>query len=124
MVDFRYYNKEFRILQDKIYKALNIYEEDNNIEPQNKKAKKKIEVLNPLPFSQYVDEYIVKNIEGMIFDINGEDENITNKLLDVKLSLMELQYRKGEEGYRFLRKKIFQNLELVNELVKYVEDMR
>lgn len=149
----RYLKKELKILQDKVFKALNIFEEENGIKPKGKKKREyKVRVAhdsrgnitsttsesyyeiarlikNPLPFSEYIDR-IVKNIEGLVFGLNTEEdieykskyEKVIQDLLSIKYNLLSMRFIKDVEYYEILRQKLFKDLDIIRELINYVEN--
>lgn len=114
-----YLERELNVLRNNIFKALNIYEEENNIEPQNKRKHKQVSVSKPLSFKNYIDR-IAKNIEGLISWLANDDDNleIIQKLTDIKVKLYSIQHIAGIGYYPSLRQIIFKSLNIVSELIE------
>jgi len=120
-MELNYLKKEIKVLERSIFKSLNIYEEENEIPSHNGRASKKVEVRHPLPFASYVDG-VVKNIEGLISSLIFEtDKDIIMGLSEVQHSLLSIQNIEGKDYYLDLRKKIFKNLETINNLESLIE---
>lgn len=111
--------KELNVIRNNIFKALNIYEEENGIEPKNKRAHKPVVVYKPLTFEGYIDK-INKNIEGLIgwLASSGDNLDIINGLSDIKVKLHSIQRIAGEEYYPTLRQIMFKNLSIISELIE------
>lgn len=139
----KYLKKELKRLQNKIYKALNIFEEENGINPKDRKEKNEStpitndksatvctrEVKNPLSFCDYIDR-VVKNIEGIVFGIakdkdtismqSDKNERAIQDLSDIKYSLLSMRFIGDVDYYPVLRQKMFKNLDIVEEIINYV----
>jgi len=116
-----YLEKELKSLGNKIYKALNVYEEENGIEPDSSKKKKKIteeENKHLLSFSDYID-FVIRKIEGIQLSLDESEDNqsLIEKLSYINHNLHSMQYSKGKVDYLGIKRSLFKNCDIIKEYV-------
>lgn len=111
--------KELEILRSNLFKALNIYEEENDIKPLNDREHLDRKIKNPLPFKKYVDK-LNKNIEGLIVWLSDSEESLeTIKILSkVKIDLHSIERNVGVNAHLRVRNIIFKHLNIISKVIE------